>query len=91
MLLHICWCDHHLTPAAIDVHSCMQDLDVVSSATAFLSTVQVTTMRLLQTALMADGSSPQLPLHCCQYTTQQQLTPMSTDFTDLVTGRGIEG
>jgi len=39
----------------------MQDLDAVSFATAFMSTAQVTNMGLLQKALMADGSSPQLP------------------------------
>ena len=44
-LLHGCthaqrmmrWCDHRLTPAAIVKYSCMQHLDVMSSATAFLS------------------------------------------------------
>lgn len=65
MPLHICWFDHHLTPAAANVHSCMQDLNVVPSAVASLLTVQGTNMRLLQKAtiraLMADGDSPQLP------------------------------
>ncbi len=46
----------------------MQDLDIVPSAAAALWTVQSTTMRLLQTALIADGNSPQLP--CTAVNTQ---------------------